>query len=457
MSDRGRAVATRSVRDVDALVVGALAGLVGALLPIGLDGAAFVWLLAGIGFGTAFVVVLGDRSTGPGPGLVWGLGTAFLAWVGLASVESVGFRSLVWALLGLGAPVGLAVGTWRARGVGDVDWPRAMVGGGVAGVVGGWAFGVWMAQAGQLPLVAELVGSTSPQVGRLVHFAIAVVIGVSFGVLFQRDLRGPGSALAWGVAYGFLWWLVGGLTLFPLLLDGTTAWSAAEASELVGSLLGHAVYGVLVGVVYAATDRLWLVLFYESDPLNRDFEGPGVRTLEALAYGLVASVTGGVLFGVLMWTTGDLVLVARLVGRDSAAVGFAVHMVVSSIIGMTYGRLFYDESPGLAAGVAWGGVYGLVWWFVGPLTLLPVFLGESLPWTAAGVGAALPSLVGHLLYGTATGFAFSLLERRERAWAALDPRIAERERKRRRATGTPAPALWLFDLGMGVFAVLLVI
>jgi len=124
---------------------------------------------------------------------------------------------------------------------------------------------------------------------------------------------------------------------------------------------------------------------------------------------------------------------------------------------MTYGRLFRYESPALAAGAAWGSVYGLVWWFVGPLTLLPTLLGQPLPWNSQAIGTALPTLVGHLAFGALTGTAFYLLERRERAWADVDPRIAERERKRRRRVGTPAPAVWLFDLGMGVFALLLLL
>jgi len=43
--------------------------------------------------------------------------------------------------------------------------PRALVVGGAAGVVGGWAFGKWMAQVNFFPLIAGLVGSSSVMVG----------------------------------------------------------------------------------------------------------------------------------------------------------------------------------------------------------------------------------------------------------------------------------------------------
>jgi len=447
------------------VLVGGSVGSLGALLVVVLDGASLAYLPVGAGYGAAFGAAFGERCSDPGRGLVWGLGAGFLTWVGLVgALGAVGVTDaatvvalFVRVLLGFAAPVGFALGARQWAGASALDVPRAVVTGGVSGLVGGWAFSVWMAQTGFLPLVAELVGLSSPHVGRVVHFGIAAFIGVSFAVLFQRDARGFGSSLGWGLAYGFFWWLLGPLTLFPVVIEGSLAWTAAGASERLGSLLGHVVYGVLVGVVYAVTNRLWLVLFYESDPLNRDLEGPGVRTLQSLGYGVVASLGGGALFGALMWATGDLRVVAQLVGRSSPAVGFVVHMAISSTIGMTYGRLFRYESPSFAAGVAWGSVYGLVWWFVGPLTLLPTLLGRPLPWTAAAVGAALPTLVGHLAYGGVTGLVFSVLERRHRAWASLDPRIAERERKRSRRVGTPAPAVWLFVLGMGVFVLLLLL
>ena len=53
----------------------------------------------------------------------------------------------------------------------------------------------------------------------------------------------------------------------------------AAAAALFGSLIGHIVYGVIVGVLYAAVDRLWVGFFIESDPLHRQPEGAGVRTL----------------------------------------------------------------------------------------------------------------------------------------------------------------------------------
>ena len=423
-------------------------GLLGArgLVPLA------VGLVLGLVGGLAFALLGHDRATAPGAGLLWGLAFGLLVWLaGLTGVAGVleargRFPLLVGLLVCLGLPLGLALGVWRARGaVSRAGQPRfslarALVGGGLAGIVGGWAFGKWMEQVNFFPLIAGLVRSDSREVGVTLHFLVALVIGASFGLLFQRDVRGYGSSLGWGLAYGLFWWFLGPLTLLPLLQGLPVDWSAARATALFGSLVGHAIYGLLVGIIYGAVDRLWRGLFIESDPIQREVEGPARRTLQALTWGALGSIAGGLLYSVIMLATGVLPRVAGLVGASSAEAGFVVHLAISVLIGMSFGVLFQYEAPNVGSGVAWGLVYGLVWWFLGWLTLYPILLGRPAVWTTDAAGAALPGLIGHLTYGAATAFVFLL----------LDPRLAAREARRRRPVGTPAPAVWLFTLALGV-------
>ena len=374
--------------------------------------------------------------------------------MGMLDTARAHFPDLVAYLLCFGLPLGVTLGILGSLrpppGQARFSLPRALVVGGVAGIVGGWAFGKWMAQVDFFPLIAGLVDSNSAMVGMTLHFGIAVVIGASFGMLFQRDVRGLGSCLGWGLAYGILWWFLGPLTLLPILRGSQPDWSYQHGGALFGSLVGHVIYGLLLGLVYAALDKLWVGFFYESDPINREVEGPGTRTLRSLGWGAAASLAGGLLFSLVMVTTGVLPQIANLIGGSSPVLGFVVHMGISTLIGMSYGALFGHEAYDFGSGIAWGLTYGLVWWFVGNLTLLPILLGRPFVWTTETAAAGLPSLVGHLIYGAATACAFLLLERRHADWLRLDPRIAAREARRERPIGTPAPALWLFVLGLGV-------
>ncbi|MEP7199539.1 MAG: hypothetical protein ABI874_06970 [Chloroflexota bacterium] len=454
------------------ILICAVVGAVGGALCMVLVQASFVTgVLLGAVYGALFGLLGARRAVSPGAGFVWGLGYAFMLWlvipagilpVAMGAMPAMGmldaarahFPDLIAYVLCYGAPLGIALGAWGAwqpqPNLARFSIARALVVGGLAGIVGGWAFGQWMAQVGFFPLIAGLVNSTSPMVGVTLHFIFAVIIGASFGLLFQRDVRNYGSSMGWGLAYGIFWWFLGPLTILPLWLRQPLDWSYEMGGALFGSLVGHVIYGVLLGLIYAALDRLWVGFFTESDPINREPEGAGSRILYSLQWGALASLAGGLLFSLIMLATGVLPTVARLVGGTSPVLGFVVHLGISALIGMSYGLLFQHEAPNFGSGVAWGMLYGLIWWFIGPLTLMPILLGGTFTWTTAAAGALLPSLIGHLVYGAATAFVFLLFERRHAEWLLLDPRIAAREARRRRPVGTPAPALWLFALGLGV-------
>ena len=449
-------------------IVGAAGGLVVAtIVPASLSGN----ILLGALYGSLFAVLAGARAISPGSGLLWGLGYAFILWIaipagilpvlmggmpamGMLNTVRAHFPELVAYTLGFGAPLGLALGVWGGlqphEGHPRFSLPRAIVVGGLAGMVGGWAFGKWMAQVNFFPLIAGLINSDSVMVGMTLHFIFAVIIGASFGVLFQRDVRSSGSSMGWGAAYGLLWWFLGPLTILPIWQGHQLNWSYQRGGMLFGSLVGHIIYGLIVGLIYAALDKLWVGFFKESDPINREPEGPGSRVLHSLGYGALASLVGGVLFTVVLLAIGFLPKVANIVGGSSLILGFMVNMIISTLIGMSYGLLFRYEAPDFGSGVAWGLVYGLIWWFIGPLTLMPILLGGTFNWTTETAGALLPSLIGHLIYGAATAVVFLVLERRHADWLLLDPRIAARDARRTRPAGTPAPALWLFVLGLGV-------
>jgi uncharacterized membrane protein YagU involved in acid resistance len=107
-----------------------------------------------------------------------------------------------------------------------------------------------MLQIGYLPTVARLAGSTSLGTGLVVHLLISVFIGASYGLLFRRRSYDVGSALGWGVSYGFFWWVLGALTLLPVLLGGSPQWNADAVAATFPSLVGHLAYGAALGLAY---------------------------------------------------------------------------------------------------------------------------------------------------------------------------------------------------------------
>lgn len=121
----------------------------------------------------------------------------------------------------------------------------------IGGIVGGLFFGVMMAAGGALPTIAKLVGSEDPIVGFLAHMGISSFIGATFALLFSTLITNPQRSTVLGLAYGFVWWILGGLTLLPLFLGMPVQYANAADSANVGGLVGHLIYGFALGATYA--------------------------------------------------------------------------------------------------------------------------------------------------------------------------------------------------------------
>lgn len=426
--------------------------------------------LLGAAFGLAFGMFFARRATSPGAGLIWGLGSSFLLWIltaggflhlAIARHSAMMFQDarghfseLVAYVLCLGMPVGVGLGIRGGFRASSPDkrfaWGRAIVAGGFAGTLGGLIFGRWVSSGNYYPLLVGFGEFSSRSMTISLHFAVALLIGITFGLLFQRDVRGYGSCMGWGLGFGIFWWFFGPLTLLRLAAGLPLDWSAEQSAAVFGSLVGHILYGLILGVAYATIDKIWVRLFIQSDPLNREIESPGLHVLRSLGWGAVAGLIGGLASLPVMIATGVLPKVA---GVDTSFVGFrglVIHLSVSALIGMTYGMLFRNETTSPGSSIAWGWLFGLIWWYLGPMTLMPLLLTGVCDWSADAASALLPSLLGHLIYGAVTALIFFLFDHGYTRSLLLDPRTSPRELRRLRPVGTPAPALWLFALSLGV-------
>lgn len=134
----------------------------------------------------------------------------------------------------------------------------------------------------------------------------------------------------------------------------------------------------------------------------------GLRT-ETLIYGTAAGLAGGVVFGVLMQMMDMMSMVAMLVGGSSSGLGWVVHLAISALIGTSFAALFGRWAMNLVTSIGLGAAYGMLWWVVGALILMPTKLGMDL---MVINDTALQSLMGHLMFGMVLGGVYAILARR---------------------------------------------
>ena len=133
-----------------------------------------------------------------------------------------------------------------------------------AALLGGLVFGIMMQMmnaptpgGGQMPMmamVAKVVHSDNMAIGWIYHLFNSAVIGAIFGWLLGNRSKRIGAAAVWGAFYGFFWWILGALILMPLFL-GMPAFAPLMMASMrpvaMGSLMGHVIYGVILGSGFA--------------------------------------------------------------------------------------------------------------------------------------------------------------------------------------------------------------
>jgi two-component system OmpR family sensor kinase len=134
---------------------------------------------------------------------------------------------------------------------------RAILG----GVLGGVAMGMfYAATTGLLPVIGSLYGLESPVVGWVTHLFHSAVFGLLFAAVcaltpVERFASGALRATVLGLAWGVVLWVVGAGLLMPAWLSVVGVGVGTPRFSLFG-LAGHALWGVVVGVVYWASGEL---------------------------------------------------------------------------------------------------------------------------------------------------------------------------------------------------------
>lgn len=133
--------------------------------------------------------------------------------------------------------------------------------------------------------------------------------------------------------------------------------------------------------------------------------------------GAVAGLAGGVVFGILMAMMGMLPMVGMLIGVENAFVGFLVHLVNSAIIGAIFGVLVAGIAGKIWPLLGAGMVYGVVWWVLGALIIMPLWLSVTADPMMSDMVLKVGndqwmSLLGHVIFGLVTAGVLYGLHRR---------------------------------------------
>ena len=133
------------------------------------------------------------------------------------------------------------------------NWARAVVGG-LVGTLGMTAVGVWVAPIMGIPrmnpadMLAGAMGGSTP-LGWAGHLMIGTILALIYAVVTPRL---PGAPPLRGALYALAPWIVAMLVVTPMM--GMPVFGGAAAPAM-GSLIGHLVYGAILGAIYGQPDE----------------------------------------------------------------------------------------------------------------------------------------------------------------------------------------------------------
>ena len=122
---------------------------------------------------------------------------------------------------------------------------------GIVGTVAMTVVGVWIAPLMGMPRMnpAEMLAGAmggNAALGWAGHFMIGIVLAVGYAVVAASL---PGAPALRGALYGVAPWLLAQIVVMPMMGMPLFSGSAVMAT---GSLVGHLVYGAVVGGIYGS-------------------------------------------------------------------------------------------------------------------------------------------------------------------------------------------------------------
>jgi uncharacterized membrane protein YagU involved in acid resistance len=156
-----------------------------------------------------------------------------------------------------------ATSTTTATQQSSGNWKAGVVG----GIVGAIPFGLMMALMLDDPVIAVAIPSMyglAPPPNELAGFVVHLSHGAILGVVFAAVIGLAGLSresaqkqVAAGLAYGIVLWVVLAVIVMPIWLSAVGSPADPPLPNVsIPSLIGHAVYGVVLGAVYYALEGI---------------------------------------------------------------------------------------------------------------------------------------------------------------------------------------------------------
>ncbi len=104
--------------------------------------------------------------------------------------------------------------------------------------------------------IAKMLGSmmgNNEMLGWIAHFMIGIILAFIYAAIFYKKFTPKGSIN--GLIFSFIPWLAAQLMVMPMMMTmkGMSFTAGIFSGSLImamGSLMGHLVYGLVLGVIY---------------------------------------------------------------------------------------------------------------------------------------------------------------------------------------------------------------
>jgi hypothetical protein len=130
--------------------------------------------------------------------------------------------------------------------------------------------------------------------------------------------------------------------------------------------------------------------------------------------GIIAGLIAGVVIGFMLIQMGVLGNIGMIVGSPNPFAGFIVHLIYCAILGVIFAIVFFKKITNhFYPAALWGLLYGIIWWFIGTLTLAPIAMGIPVVWSGTVMSNEFPLLIGNLVFGFVLGLSYFWLKNRK--------------------------------------------